>query len=479
MKRILYFVSNSKNKFEELKQMSEHTLYDIKWYPCSINELQTDKVEKLLRHKVLEAFKKIKRPVIVDHTILEIEAFNSLPGLQTNYFFGKFGNKEIVNFCNTKNEWRAKAITKLCCCTGKKLIFAEGIENGKIADHVEELDGAYAWDSIFKPFENNDKDEVYAKLDKNRRSMRKKAWEELIKQLEDEEILSPDMESYRNNIKELAKLISQKKVMLFIGAGISASIGLPSWNTLIGELGKADGYDADVFSEYGDNMLLAEYSAGRGSELQNIFLNKWDIDKNPGLKTELEKSEIYKYIMELDCPVIYTTNFDHMIEEYYKLKKQEPHKIVRIDHFDSDEDSYPRIMKFHGDTEDKESIVFTESQYFKRMDYQSFMDIQLQADLLKYTVLFLGYSLSDVNIKQLLYLSRKRWENTKIKKPSYIYTATPNYIQEEVFRNNHIISISGEEANKEEATKIFLKDLCEAITIEKKGVEKRKRKRKG
>lgn len=115
-----------------------------------------------------------------------------------------------------------------------------------------------------------------------------------------------------------------------------------------------------------------------------------------------------------------------------------------------------------------ESIVLTESQYFKRMDYQSFMDIQLQADLLKYTVLFLGYSLADINIKQLLYLSRKRWENTKLENPSYIYTATPNYVQEEVFRNNHIVSISGDEADKKKATEIFLKDLCEAITKEKK-----------
>lgn len=86
-KKILYFVSNSKNKFEELKQMAGPTDYDIRWYQYSIKELQTDKIEELLKHKVLSAFEKIKRPVIVDHTILEVEAFNSLPGLQTSYFF--------------------------------------------------------------------------------------------------------------------------------------------------------------------------------------------------------------------------------------------------------------------------------------------------------------------------------------------------------------------------------------------------------
>lgn len=467
-KKILYFVSNSKNKFEELKQMAGPTDYDIRWYQYSIKELQTDKIEELLKHKVLSAFEKIKRPVIVDHTILEVEAFNSLPGLQTSYFFERLGNKDIVDFCNYKQKWGAKVVTKLCCCTGKKLIFTEGTEKGSITKNIKETDIGYDWDIIFKPFENNDRNLVYANLDKNNRSMRKKAWENLIDKLEKEEICSPDMKEYKKNIKDLVKLISKKKVMLFIGAGISASIGLPAWNALIGELGEDAGYDAAVFSEYGDNMLLAEYSELlKDGKLQEIFLSKWDINKNPDLKKNLENSKIYRHIMELDCPVIYTTNFDHMIEEYYQLKNRETHKICMIDNFDNNEQNYPRIMKFHGDTEDKDSVVFTESQYFKRMDYQSFMDIQLQADLLKYNVLFLGYSLSDINIKQLLYFSRKRWKKTKNKKFSYIYTATPNFVQEKVFRENDIISISGEEADKALATEIFLKDLCDEVERER------------
>lgn len=462
-------MSNSESKFKELKQMAKNTNYDIRWYQYSIKELQTDKIEDLLKHKTISVFKKIKRPVIVDHTILEVEAFNDLPGLQTNYFFEKLGNEEIVDFCKYKHNWKAKAITKLCCCTGKKLVFAEGIEEGTITENIDKTDVGYAWDIIFKPLENNDKNQVYARINKKERSMRKKAWENLIEKLEKEEIYSPDLKKYKENIKTLAELISKKKLMLFIGAGISASLGLPSWNALIGELGEAAGYDATVFSEYGDNMLLAEYSELLGDDkLQEVFTTKWDINKNMDLKKGLADSKIYKYIMELDCPVIYTTNFDHMIEEYYHLKGRNIHKISIIDHFDNVEQNEPRIMKFHGDTENKDSVVFTESQYFKRMDYQSFMDIQLQADLLKYNVLFLGYSLSDINIKQLLYFSRKRWENTKSKKISYIYTATPNYIQEKVFKKNDIISISGEEADKSVATESFLRDLCNEVKKRRK-----------
>lgn len=464
MKKLLYFVSNSEEKFKELRKLAKGTSYDIKWFKTPVSELQTDNIEELLKHKALSAFKKIKRPVLVDHTMLEVEAFNSLPGPQISYFFEKLGNSEIVGYCNYKKKWKANAITCLCCCTGKKLISGKGIEEGEIVKKVDDSAVGYAWDNIFCPISNNNKRIVYAKLDKNMRSMRKKAWEELVKALDSEEIFSIEASKYRKSIEEVAELIAKKKMMLFIGAGISASIGLPSWKTLIEKLGKSAGYDADVFLEYGDNMLLAEYSEllGKG-KLQEILLDEWAINRNAKLKKKLEDSAIYQYIMELNCPVIYTTNFDQMIEEYYKIKNKNMHKIAVIDHFEYDEGSYPRVMKFHGDSEHKESIVFTESQYFARMDYQSFMDIQLQADLLKYNVLFLGYSLSDINIKQLLYFSRKRWENTKTKKYSYIYTATPNYIQEKVFEKNNIVSISGEEADKAVATEAFLKELCAKV----------------
>ena len=76
------------------------------------------------------------------------------------------------------------------------------------------------------------------------------------------------------------------------------------------------------------------------------------------------------------------------------------------------------------------------------------MDIQLQADLLKYHVLYLGYSLSDINVKRIFYLARKRWEQGQTTKASYIVTATPNLLQKEVFQCNDIITFSGRGTDK-------------------------------
>lgn len=97
-----------------------------------------------------------------------------------------------------------------------------------------------------------------------------------------------------------------------------------------------------------------------------------------------------------------------------------------------------------------------------------FMDVQLQADMLQYSILFLGYSLSDINVKLLMYLARKRVREHNQAIPSYIYTATPNLVQEEVFLNNNIITITGVEEDKEKGTLDFLSELLEKCDVIKK-----------
>lgn len=39
--------------------------------------------------------------------------------------------------------------------------------------------------------------------------------------------------------------------MLFVGAGVSANLGLPDWNALIGRIAEELGYDPKIFATYG------------------------------------------------------------------------------------------------------------------------------------------------------------------------------------------------------------------------------------
>ena len=489
----LYFVTGNTNKFKEMEAIAKLDGICLTEFSLSIRELQTKDVEDLVKKKAFEAFKEIRRPLIIEHTMLKIDAFNQLPGPQTSYIYSQLGDQIIVGFCRYRNQFGASAESLLCYCDGKDYIIARGEEKGRISQKADFAREAFDWDRIFKPDENNEEDATYADRSgkKAQYSMRRKAWDNLRQEMEEKGILEQykipapgeplsvtddrrkETES-QSDLEALADLISQKKVMLFIGAGISRSLQMPLWSELLKSL-VADEFDGDLFETYGDNMVLAEYIRKQyGNEavyqkMRNLFTIHEDTQR------ELENSKIYQAILELGCPVIYTTNYDHLLESYYKMKRGEESydRVVTIEDMGKVRAGATRIMKFHGDISDRDSIVLAESEYFGRMDFQNFMDVQLQADMLRYHVLFLGYSLSDINVKMLLYLAGKRRKGQgKCSKTSdmknYIFTATPNQVQKAVFEDNQIITLWGENADKKAGTEEFLLQLSELVRERRK-----------
>ena len=69
------------------------------------------------------------------------------------------------------------------------------------------------------------------------------------------------------------------------------------------------------------------------------------------------------------------------------------------------------IVKFHGDFDDDESIVLTESQYFARLSLEHPLDIKLRGDTLDKGILFIGYNLADINMRYLLFKLQQIWNS--------------------------------------------------------------------
>lgn len=257
---------------------------------------------------------------------------------------------------------------------------------------------------------------------------------------------------------QLKESIQKGNTILFVGAGISASVQLPNWNELIEYLAQDLGYDPDVFKEYGNYLALAEYYLQEKTfkNLQKWMKEKWDVAEE-----KIQNSELYKTITQLNFPIIYTTNYDRCLEKAMNIWKKKYKTIIDVrDIVDLERDTV-QIIKFHGDIMAEDSIVLSESQYFSRLNFDTSLDIKLRADMLGKSILFIGYSLSDINVRLMLYRLNQLWESSIAEKrpKSYIFLTNQNPIQEKILKSIGIDPIYSKGSDRTEETVNFLKNL--------------------
>ncbi|MCD8569599.1 MAG: hypothetical protein LRY50_15175 [Geovibrio sp.] len=95
---------------------------------------------------------------------------------------------------------------------------------------------------------------------------------------------------------DLIASYKNQKVMLFVGAGVSKNLGLPTWSELIDHIGSELGYDPEIFKSYGDNFALAEfYRLKKGSigPLRSWMDTAWHASK-----IDISKSQIHESIVK-------------------------------------------------------------------------------------------------------------------------------------------------------------------------------------
>lgn len=264
---------------------------------------------------------------------------------------------------------------------------------------------------------------------------------------------------------DLVKKIKEKNVILFIGAGVSATLKVPTWSQLMDHIAEELDIDKELFSLYGDPLQLAEYyklEKGSIGALRSWMDVSWNVDD-----AIIKASEIYSNIVNLNIPIIYTTNFDRCIERAYALRGKKYIKITKVEDLCKHCTDETQIIKFHGDFDDDNSIVLTESSYFNRMDFESSLDIKLRSDILGKSLLFIGYSLSDINMRYMIYKLNKLWavDNSSLPPKSYIFMTNPNLVQEKVLLSRNIIPIIGSQNNATDSLNEFLSDLYKKVVL--------------
>ncbi len=250
------------------------------------------------------------------------------------------------------------------------------------------------------------------------------------------------------------------KLMLFVGAGVSANLGLPSWGELIGHIANELGYDPKIFSTYGNHLALAEFYKKKKGSLG--ALRSWMDREWHKSKADIKTSDIHRLITEGNFSRIYTTNYDRWLEYAHDSYGVQYDKISKVADLVSVRDGHRQIIKFHGDFDEDDSIVLDETSYFQRLNFDTPLDIKLRNDVLGSSVLFIGYSLNDLNIRLLFYKLTEMWNRSTLasaRPKSYIFANRPNPVVEEVLRHWGIEMIVSEEDDPRKALADFLKEL--------------------
>ena len=216
------------------------------------------------------------------------------------------------------------------------------------------------------------------------------------------------------------------KPVLFVGAGLSRRyLNSPDWRSLLEEVlefinnpMEIDFYLQKTDKKHLDDDLIevAEIIAElvhtwawtkEGKQFFDSSLYSPDISHKVFFKRLVAKvisrysTPLVEHASELealksiDAQEVVTTNYDHFLSDFLGLRKRRGHEII-------DKDGATSVLHAHGSIENPDSIIILPSDYEDFSIKHRYSFAKLLIYFIENPCVFLGYSLSDPHIKQLL-----------------------------------------------------------------------------
>lgn len=196
---------------------------------------------------------------------------------------------------------------------------------------------------------------------------------------------------FNNNVSLIKEAINNDKLVVFAGAGISKDSGIPLWGELINN---AKNYLNETTEET-DSLKIAQILYNEKGEKEYNEIIKELVFKNAS-----QYNPIHEIIFELNPQHIITTNYDTFFESVIKNKGL-PFSIVSKD-IDLPYAKHKNLLiKYHGDF-DNFNVVFKENDYLEFSKNHTLKEIFVKSLFSNKVILFVGYSVSDINLKMLI-----------------------------------------------------------------------------
>jgi non-canonical purine NTP pyrophosphatase (RdgB/HAM1 family) len=174
-------VTGNVHKAEEARRIAG---FELETVTVDLPEIQSLSLEEVLEAKAQEAWERIRRPLVVDETGLDLACFGGFPGPLIKWMLQATGAAGIARAAAALGDTRATARCALLFTDGRRRIVAQGAVPGTLV--APRGQGGFGWDEIFLPAGEH---ETYAELTPERKDAighRGHAWRALKEQLEAE-----------------------------------------------------------------------------------------------------------------------------------------------------------------------------------------------------------------------------------------------------------------------------------------------------
>ncbi|RHJ76378.1 SIR2 family protein [Parabacteroides sp. AM08-6] len=201
-------------------------------------------------------------------------------------------------------------------------------------------------------------------------------------------------------LEHIFELVRRGEVLLFVGAGCSMTAGFPSGRE----------FAQNLFDELKENERQGMQNGLLLPDMAEEFEKRRN--RNSLIQMVLKRFDHTSAYMDFHSKLgaipyfktIITTNYDRLIETGYGSDE------CQVLHNDSDctylDSNKVHVFKIHGDVTDKERIIVTRGDYNRKTFANDVSCPQLwgivKAEMVQKNIIFLGYSMGDGNIEEIL-----------------------------------------------------------------------------
>ena len=214
---------------------------------------------------------------------------------------------------------------------------------------------------------------------------------------------APDLRKAPDLPEEIRQAALDGNLILFVGAGISRLLGMPSWAGMARK--QLEHLRDNGALNYSEIEQLSALDPKKQLSIATQISDDNDIrlDLTSGLTGLSESNNIYKSINDIGC-VCVTTNYDQLLSPRYNPAKDGSTTSVTVNRIYKKQDLFTNhldrpgtVIHLHGAVTDQKTMIVTTRQYLEHY-YEPVVQEFLRGLFTRKTVLFIGYGLEEAEV---------------------------------------------------------------------------------